>query len=244
MSQRRLLEEEENKFFFFFINLIGDNMFLIAHRANNNHQFSENSKEAIIECLNTNYIDGIEIDVRITKDKKLVLFHDPVIDFSSNGSGIVKYKTLQELKQYKYGKSDASIATLDEILAIFQDKVLLIELKESGNDYIDLVDETMSLINHYKNINIYICSFNFELLMYLKSNYPNIKCGLIIGYGLNKLKPINSFDFLVLSSQNLRFLSTKKYNFIFGVKDIETIKSNNNIYFITDKSIDVVKSIK
>lgn len=219
-------------------------MFLIAHRANNHHQFSENSKEAIIECLNTHYIDGIEIDVRITKDKELVLFHDPVIDFNSNGSGIVKYKTLKELKQYRYGKNGSSIATLDEILKIFSDKLLLIELKESGNDYIDLVDETVRLINYYKNISIYICSFNFELLIYLKNNYPSIKCGLIIGYGLNKLKPIHIFDFLVLSSRNLGFLSVKKYNFVFGVKDIEAIKSNNNIYFITDKSANIVKFIK
>lgn len=219
-------------------------MFFIAHRANNNHQFSENSKSAIFECLNTDYIDGVEIDVRITKDKKLILFHDPVIDFNSNGHGIVKYKTLKELKEHLYGKAHAEITTLDEILPLFNKKILLIELKESGNDYIDLVDETVRIIENYPNLNVYICSFNFLLLTYLKNNYDNIKCGLIIGYGLNKLKTINSFDFLVLSSSNLEFINMKKYCFVFGVKDDDLYKLNQNIYLITDKCFDIVKKIK
>ena len=64
-------------------------MFLIAHRANNNHDFSENSLKAILNVLDKDYIDGIEIDVRITKDKQLVLIHDLVIYFVIEGTGIV-----------------------------------------------------------------------------------------------------------------------------------------------------------
>lgn len=220
----------------FFIYFIGDIMFLIAHRANNNHGISENSKKAIVNCLNTDYIDGVEIDVRITKDKELVLIHDPIIDLSSNGHGIVKYMTLEELKKYKYGKSNEPLATLKEVLNVFSDKILLIELKEIGNDYINLVNETIKLITMYPTINIFVCSFNFELLTYLKNNYPNIRCGLIIGYGLNKLKATNNFDFLVLSSHNLEFIDKKKYTFIFGIKNTDISKLKNNTYLITDES--------
>lgn len=219
-------------------------MFLIAHRANNNHDFSENSKNAIIKCINTDYIDGVEIDVRITKDKKLVLIHNPVIDLSSNGHGIVKYMTLDELSKYKYGKSNEQITTLEEILKIFHDKILLIELKEVGNDYIFLVDEVVKIVNMHPNINIYICSFNFELLTYLKNNYPNIKCGLIIGYGLNKLKANNNFDFLVLSSHHIELANKKKYSFVFGMKNSDINRLKENIYLITDESYRVVKNKK
>ena len=219
-------------------------MFLIAHRANDNHQFSENSKEAIVRCLEYDYIDGVEIDVRITKDKKLVLHHDSVLDFNSNGHGMVKYKTLRELNKYLYGKSNTKLATLEEVLPLFNKKILLIELKESGNDYIDLVDETAKIIYNYNYLNVYVCSFNFSLLTYMKNNYKNIKCGLIIGYGLNKLKIINNFDFFVLSSRNLDFINIKKYNFVFGIKDNDLNKLSNSSYFITDKSFEVVKKIK
>ena len=77
-------------------------MYLIAHRAKNNHEFSENSLPAILDVLEKDYIDGIEIDVRITKDKELVLIHDHVIDFISDGTGIVSHMTLKELKMDFY----------------------------------------------------------------------------------------------------------------------------------------------
>ena len=211
-------------------------MFLIAHRANNNHGFSENSWNAINECLNSNYIDGIEIDVRITKDKQLVLIHDPIIDFISDGHGIVKYMTLDELKKYKYGKSQESLVTLKDILKINSNKILLIELKEIGNDYILLIDELINLVKTYSNINIYVCSFNFQLLNYLKNNYPNIKCGLIIGYGLNKLNINNKFDFLIVSSNNLHLLNKKECVFIFGIKEKDLKKIKKEVYLITNES--------
>lgn len=216
-------------------------MFLIAHRANNNHGFSENSKNAIINVLNEVYIDGIEIDVRMTKDKKLVLIHDPVIDFISDGHGIVKYMTLNNLQKYKYGKSEEKITLLEDVLKMNTEKMLLIELKESGNDYIRLVDETIKIIRKYSHINIYICSFNFKLLLYLKNNYKNIKCGLIIGFGLNKLKMINNFDFLVLSSSNLEYLNKKPYNFVFGIKNNKITNLPTNIYLISDESYKLSK---
>ena len=217
-------------------------MYLIAHRANNNHIISENSLSAILNVLEKDYIDGIEIDVRITKDKRLVLIHDPVIDFISEGTGIVSHMTLSDLKKYKYGKSKEDIVTLDEILdKITVNKIVLIELKEMSNDYINLVDETMKLINKYSKLNIFISSFNYLLLTYLKNNYPNIKCGLIIGYGLNTLKINNKFDFNIVSSRYINKTKKKEYNFIFGVKDINTLKED--IYLITDEAYLVANPI-
>ena len=43
-------------------------MKLIAHRCNDNHNYRENSIKSAFEALNKEYIDGIEIDLRITKD--------------------------------------------------------------------------------------------------------------------------------------------------------------------------------
>lgn len=227
-------KKKKIKILLFFIYFSGDNMFLIAHRANDNHHFSENSKEAIKYCLNQEYIDGVEIDVRITKDKQLVLIHNPTIDFISNGHGIVKYMTLEELRKYRYGKANASITTLEEVLKIFNDKILLIELKEIGNDYITLIETAVELINKYPYLNIYVSSFNFELLSYLKANYPHIKCGLIIGYGLNLLKVNNNFDFYVIQYHLLELLEHKKETFIFSMPKSDIDKIDHNSKVITD----------
>lgn len=209
-------------------------MHLISHRGLDNHEFSENSLNAITNVLKKEYIEGIEIDVRITKDKEIVLIHDPVIDLISNGSGIVKYMNLKELQKYQYGKSKEPLATLNEVLnSINTNKKILIELKEFGNDYIPLVDETIKIINKY-NLDIYITSFNYKLLNYIKSKYKNIRCGLIIGYGLNSLKINNNFDFNIISYYYHNKINNSKLTFVFNIT--KKVSLNNNFYLISDTS--------
>ena len=209
-------------------------MHLISHRGLDNHEFSENSLKAILNVLDKDYIDGVEIDVRITKDKEIILIHDPIIDLVSDGVGIVKYMTLKDLQKYKYGKSKESITTLDQVLSIDTNKIILIELKELGNDYINLVDETIKIINKY-NLNTYISSFNYNLLNYIKSTYKNIKCGLIIGYGLNALYLKNQFDFNIISSYYHSKVDNKKLTFIFNINKKYSSNSNDQ-YLISDNS--------
>ena len=210
-------------------------MYLISHRGLDNHIYSENSLKAIESVLNKDYIDGIEIDVRMTKDKKIVLIHDPVIDLISNGSGIVKYMNFDDLNKYQYGKSKESIITLDNLLDIINtDKIILIEIKEFGNDFINLVDETIKIISKH-NLNIYISSFNYRLLNYVKSKYKNVKCGLIIGYGLNLIHFKNNLDFNIVSYHYYKQVDSSKLTFIFNL-DKNNYELNHNAYLVTDTS--------
>lgn len=72
-------------------------MKVIAHRGNGNI-YKANTKEALLQALKYTYVDGIELDVRMTKDKKIVIIHDPIIDLVSDGSGIVRFMNLNEIK--------------------------------------------------------------------------------------------------------------------------------------------------
>ena len=83
--------------------------------------------------------DGIETDVRKTKDGALVLFHDDTLDRVSDGSGRVDDYTLEELRRVKiYGNATAGfydrIVTLRELLETFSayDISFAIELKGEG----------------------------------------------------------------------------------------------------------------
>ena len=60
---------------------------IFAHRGFSSY-YPENSLEAIKESLKYDYIDGIEIDIRMTKDEKFVLIHNSSIDQVSNGEGL------------------------------------------------------------------------------------------------------------------------------------------------------------
>ena len=79
-----------NSFFLILIYFIGDYMYkFIAHRGNDD-DLAENSKEAILNSLSKPYIDGVEFDIRITKDNKFVINHNATINLNSNKIGTIK----------------------------------------------------------------------------------------------------------------------------------------------------------
>ncbi len=74
--------------------------------------------------------DGIELDVQLSADGHLVIFHDDRVDRVSNGSGKVSQKTLAELKTLDLGH-DQSVPTLDELFEMLGHSTLYnIELKD------------------------------------------------------------------------------------------------------------------
>ena len=112
--------------------------------------------------------DGIETDLRLTKDNKIVLCHNNTIDSTSNGSGYIKDYTLEELKQFDFGqwKHEAfkgmTISTLEELLDNCSDfSVIDLELKSEGDrnaEYITAVADVLRDYDHKENI--IISSFN------------------------------------------------------------------------------------
>ncbi|MGK7376573.1 glycerophosphodiester phosphodiesterase [Planococcus sp. 1R117A] len=116
-------------------------------------------------------IDGIEIDVQLTKDGKMVVIHDERINRTTNGKGYVKDLTLEELQKYDAGSwfseewSGEYIPTLDEVLEIFQDTdhILNIEIKSDIFPYVGLVDKVINLATRRGLLDrMIISSFNHE----------------------------------------------------------------------------------
>ncbi|ADB42561.1 glycerophosphodiester phosphodiesterase family protein [Spirosoma linguale] len=72
-------------------------------------------------------VDYIEIDVRTTKDGKLVILHDGTLNRTTNGTGPVSEQTLADLKKLSAanGMNDAfkaeQIPTLDEVCQLLAD---------------------------------------------------------------------------------------------------------------------------
>ena len=107
---------------------------LIAHRGLVNKINPENTYISILSALNSKKYVGVEFDIRLTKDNKLVLMHDKNIIRTTNGTGTVENMTLKELKKYQMTKNKTqTIPTLERILSIKTNKILLIELKINNN---------------------------------------------------------------------------------------------------------------
>ncbi len=76
---------------------------------------------AIAKALN---VDGVTVDVQMTKDGELVVIHDETIDRTGNGSGYVKDYMLAELRQFNFavnkpGFGFVGILTLKEVFELF-----------------------------------------------------------------------------------------------------------------------------
>jgi glycerophosphoryl diester phosphodiesterase len=74
---------------------------ILAHRGSR-FLNPENSRVSFYSALEMG-TDVLETDVRLTKDKKLVIFHDKSVERVSNGFGNVKDKTLKEMKSLDIG---------------------------------------------------------------------------------------------------------------------------------------------
>ncbi len=207
-------------------------MNIISHRGSNISKYQKNTKHALLTAINLDFISGIEFDIRITKDKKIVIIHDPIINLVSNGSGLVKKLTYKKLLKYNFGTKEnpSKICTLEELLDnIKNNKKILIELKDESNDYKQFVDIVYNIIKKYQ-LNIYIASFNYELIKYFSKKYN--KCGLIIGNGINLNKKYNNFDYNILSYK-YRKIYNKKETFLWTINDKKEDLEKYNI--ITDK---------
>ncbi|XP_077980201.1 glycerophosphodiester phosphodiesterase 1-like [Glandiceps talaboti] len=75
-----------------------DKVLVVGHRGGR-FNAPENSIAAIREAK-TNGADGVEIDIRLTKDGVPVIFHDSSIDRTTGGSGELKLLLFDELKRF------------------------------------------------------------------------------------------------------------------------------------------------
>lgn len=117
--------------------------------------------------------DVVELDVRLTKDKKLAVFHDFALEYRTNASGLVGDYTMAELKDldigYGYtadkgqtfpfrGKGLGLMPELAEVFSAFPGKELLINVKDGDvetyqvlwTDYLSrMTKDQLSLITVY-----------------------------------------------------------------------------------------------
>ena len=218
---------------------------LIAHRGVNNKNYKENTKLAIRDSLLKDYVKGIEFDVRMTKDGKIVVIHDSTINRTSDGFGFVKNMTYKNLRKYNFGTKEnpCKISTLKEIIKICpKDKIILIEIKQDKESTL-FVERFYKEISKYLFKNIYIMSFNEDIINQIKNAYPNLKCGILISKIINSSHLNDNYDFLALSSYSIDKLKDyKKPIFVWALnnkKKYLELKKNmsDNTFYIVDMPI-------
>lgn len=216
---------------------------LIAHRGRDSCLFGENTKEGVIDSFDRSYVSGVEIDVRITKDNKIVVIHDMTINRTSNGYGFVGKMGFSELKKYNFGTSSnpSKISLLRDILKVVPlDKIVLIEVKCEICDKDRFIKYFSKCVKSFLNKNIYVMSFNSEIIKLIKKKCPFVKCGFLIGSFVNYKHIDDDMDFVAISSYSVNKVSNySKPVFVWAINSKKRYfdllsKMNSSTYYIVD----------
>lgn len=165
----------------------------IAHRGLHSTFIPENSLLSFQKAFENNY--AIEFDLTITKDEKVVVFHDDNLLRLCNIDKNIEEVDYSYLRDLKLSSSDEKIPLFEDLLSLTNEKItLIIEIKK--HNIIGVLENTVvELLNNYKG-EYFICSFDKNILTWFKNNNPQLKRGLIFESSPKKFEKYDKVLFL------------------------------------------------
>ena len=174
-----------------------------AHRGLHDGTRAENSMSAFLAARDAGY--GIELDVRLSSDGELVVFHDDTLDRVVGISGRVDEYTAEQLSEMKLSGTEDGVPRFSEVLAAIDGRVpLLVEIKEdAGNSAVS--EKAVELLSAYSGEYI-VESFNPLSLGTVKKKLPGA-CRGILSMNYQRENPEKYGKFLYYA---LRFMLTNR----------------------------------
>jgi len=163
--------------------------------------------------------DYIELDVQLTKDGQLVVFHDSKLDRTTDGTGLLSSYTYDELQKLSAGSwfsaggefDDAKIMLLSDVLELVdRRKMMNIEIKDTG-EAVKTAEAAVAVIQeHGIEDSCYVTSFSYPALRKVKQLDPEIKTGIIANVStIMAFSQVNNVDAL---SMNYLFVNQTVVN--------------------------------
>lgn len=147
-----------------------------AHRGLHGEGVAENSLSAFRAAVDAGY--GIELDVRLSKDGVLVVFHDDTLDRVVGKKGRVDAHTAEELSKMSLLGTDDGIPTFEEVLRAVDGRVpLLVEIKEDPG-VSAVSDATAKMLADYTGPYV-VESFNPLSLVNFAKKKPGVARGIL-----------------------------------------------------------------
>ena len=188
-----------------------------AHRGFS-HVAPENTLPAFQAAIDSG-ADYIELDVQLTADDQLVVFHDELLDRTTNGHGMLKNFTYEQLQQFSAGSwfgkdrefDDVKIPLFTEVLDLVGNDIMLnIEIKRSGEPK-KTAERVVELVKEYGIANsCYITSFSYDALKKVKQLDPKIKTGYIAN--LSTATSYSRLPYIDAVSMNYLFVNQSVVN--------------------------------
>ncbi len=218
-------------------------MKFIAHRGNDNHEYKENTKEALLWCLKQDYIDGVELDIRLTKDKEFIIYHNTSIVELGLNRMFIANESLEKLQGINFGtvENPYYLSSLNEFLReVKSNKIILLDVKKEIGNIEEEIKKLQDMCITYSNLNIYLCSFCSEIVK-LSTNMCKFPVGLLISDFINKNKNYSDFSYLSVSKGAFKDISSPKKKMVWTVNKKSDLKSSyQDMYIITDNAYKLV----
>ncbi|MGX1024280.1 glycerophosphodiester phosphodiesterase family protein [Psychroflexus sp. MBR-150] len=153
-----------------------EEILVMAHRSAHQN-YPENSIAAMKESIRLG-VDIIELDLRQTKDGKLIIMHDATVDRTTDGTGEVSSFTLDELKKlhllFNEKPTNQAVPTFDEVLKLTKDKIMIdVDFKLDDKE---AVVKTFKLIEkHNAEKQVLFFLHNFRYFPHIHKLNPEIK---------------------------------------------------------------------
>lgn len=207
-------------------------------------QKTENTISSFKEAMKYD-IDSIELDVHLTKDNKLVVFHDFTLERMCDVNEYIGELTYDEIKKIKINNED-NIPLFEEVLDLFTDTDinLNVELKSSSYLYNNIEQKTVNMIKDY-NMEDYtiFSSFDHRALKNIKEIDKTLKVGALYeGFFENIINYAkeNSFDaihpqFLCIDENIMD--KAREYNIEVNCYTINTLREYN---YIKNLNVDTI----
>ena len=147
---------------------------IIAHRGYR-AKYPENTLASFSAALNIG-VKMIELDVMLSRDRKVIVIHDATLERTTNGHGSVSNYSFEELKKLDAGSwfhprfANERLPALEEVLCLVGDRALVnIEIKASAYEAHqppDAIERQVVELIHQKNAltSVLISSFELKIL--------------------------------------------------------------------------------
>lgn len=155
-------------------------VFIWAHRGAS-AEAPENTLAAFGLALQRR-VDGIELDVHLSRDGVPMVIHDETLERTSNGRGRVSARTAAELQRLDAGSwfapgfSGEVVPTLEQVLQLVGAQARInIELKSSAAG-----EAVLQLLQRYPESKVLVSSFDHRLLARLRGMAPTMALGFLV----------------------------------------------------------------
>lgn len=178
---------------------------------------------------------GIELDVRLTKDKQMVIHHDDSLKRLCGVDRKISESNLEELAEIQVGHSTEKLPLFSQVLELVGGKVpLIVEIKTTNRNTPEICPLVADILAAYDGPYM-IESFDPEAVQWFKKNRPEVIRGLLVspfwqkkGYPLSAQLAVNLLlanllarpDFVAYDIQRRQNAAFRLCKRMFGVQEV------------------------